>query len=571
MVGGSTRKPRPGYSASIPRRATRRITLREQLSRQTSRANESPNADRQEQGTFRPPASFSSLFEEEALDHANKKDEDTHESTQTKDSLESLRESYSSSMNTPLNRHNFIPTKGGLSGSLSFSSSGNTRDSEYHQSSHNTPQPEVHAKSQAGFPEGQYTRPLQAPLTLPAQSPLGSPANDIFAQFKSSSSHRTAPKDRSYITGLRPVKKAGEYLTRFLARYPDHKLANKEFEEYERCRNKLNENLSLSYAEKKRMNDISRNVERREYAIEKAAAEIRGEMQHIEALATNAKRNGPSLSSKEHVVENCARAKTAIEKGTTAESVGEYQKATSESSSDMEEESEDSEETEQQPVWRYHVYMEDTATTEVEPVLLSTYLSKSRAEARVSREIANAFVSGTLEDLTGVEMRCRFKDGDVCGQTLEFASGRAVQVQIERELIEEESLPKKVRKKLEYLPSKIFIVSEEFVPLEPSSPNDSYAPLPRHTHGKEGFILRRHANEQANRLMMAHLTNHLPEDKKFDFSITGNMDTEARLYLHELEQGERLYDNTKVVIDEHGRTVRVSIRVMEILVRGPRN
>jgi hypothetical protein len=103
--------------------------------------------------------------------------------------------------------------------------------------------------------------------------------------------------------------------------------------------------------------------------------------------------------------------------------------------------------------------------------LLSTYFSKTRAEARAREEIQTRYVSGCrLEDRTAVDIKIRLEDNAFTGQSLEFSSGRKIEVVIEKELIEGQALIDRQRKigrqKLEYLPQKVYIITEKVTELD---------------------------------------------------------------------------------------------------------
>ncbi|EFQ99418.1 hypothetical protein MGYG_02429 [Nannizzia gypsea CBS 118893] len=247
--------------------------------------------------------------------------------------------------------------------------------------------------------------------------------------------------------------------------------------------------------------------------------------------------------------------------------------------SDEEEEEEDSEDAQEddipEPVWAYHVYRTeiDPADPNPRPVYISSHLNRLRAEDKMRDQIASCY--SNLKERMRMEFRATFEEG-FTEQTVEFGSGRTVTVRVERE-IHEEPVKRKKRVKLERIPTKIYTIIEQ-VRTTPVGDNTSKLPIRVETEGmkytemSECFIRRNDANAQANRLMLAHLTCHLDEAKRFDLGVTGDIDTQARLYLHELDAGERLYDKKHVLpAVEDGVKKEVFIRVVEHLVRGPRN
>ncbi|EFW17563.1 hypothetical protein D8B26_000263 [Coccidioides posadasii str. Silveira] len=442
---------------------------------------------------------------------------------------------------------------------------------EESQRDKNQKHPFDHQERSTNF--GSHSTPLPGPSNSHRERPQASRidfiVNELLARHKSWSNPGSSPIIRPQDSSLSAVTRTGEALIRFLEKEPNHVRTKSELREYEACRAKLDNNQPLNGAEKERMGTIMRNVQRREYALNKKVAQI-----------SQAKISPEDSTATPTGFEQKIAEPTPFKKATSSETIAEEkytQNEHSTSDDDADADSgEHSDQDEESCFFRYHVYLTDNATGK-EPFFLRTYLNKAKAEARVRKEIANVYRSVALEDRTGVELRSVIKDDMLHGQCLDFESGRSVQVQIEPELVENEELPRKKRRKLEYLPNKVYIVVEhvgllnQLTPAHSAEEADGFPALPRQAYGKEGFALRKLANKQASREMMAYLTNHLSEAEKFDVSVTGRMDTEERRYLHELEQGERLYDRNRIVVDRGGRALRVSVKVVEILVRCPRN
>ncbi|KAI1970921.1 hypothetical protein LOZ53_000359 [Ophidiomyces ophidiicola] len=448
-----------------------------------------------------------------------------------------------------------------------------------------------------GLPKSLTFLPDSPPI-YPSQETPKLPDNGRFSQLQSLQEQKLFQRNKAYATCLRYAERTESALTRFLANYPDHARTKEELKEYRACRAKLNDGILLSAPERGRLGQIARNIERREYAISKNIMPITRKKfsSQIPPAEHNARNtveevalsnpNSKESSSFNMAVEECKcptareRERMAVPQScdqTDEVSEVELEEEEEEDAEYFEEDCDGSDTGSQDALfWHYHVYIFDSSSS-AGTTFISTFISKNRAEDCLRSEIAKIYTSCKLEDRSGLEMKCNFGDGGIREQSLEFSSGRFVQVRIERELVKEAIVPKQRRRKLQYLPNKIYIVTEHISVVDPENMEgknqeiEYYAQFPRQTHGKEGFILLKHANEQANREMMTYLTNHLTKAQKFDPSFTGTMDTEAKLYLHELEEGERSYDRKSIVTDKNGYRLQVRIRVMEILVRGPRN
>jgi hypothetical protein len=175
-----------------------------------------------------------------------------------------------------------------------------------------------------------------------------------------------------------------------------------------------------------------------------------------------------------------------------------------------------------------------------------------------------------------MELRCIFEHNELQRQSLEFASGRFTEVYIQKELVQGEP-GREARIKLSGLPSKLYTVAEQVADMGQESGDNNLSDRKNQSSNSisvwhESYVLRKHANEQASRRLLGHLTAHLEGDQKFDPLLTGRIDTDARQYLHELEVGERLFQKTEYLpANNDGRRKRVTVWVVEQLVRGPRN
>ncbi|EEP81471.1 predicted protein [Uncinocarpus reesii 1704] len=531
----STGRPRPGYFTMASRRRARAVPPQQQAARQFSPEDEPAIPEKSGADLFRPPSNFNFLFPRESPErNRDAKDKATPFVAQQERAQNTQLSSFSSALNWGGSR--------GIKG---------------------------RTQSLKGLGTFSEPPPLPAPLPPLRNTPL---AYDHFSESKPCFPEESTPFRKGNMNSVKAVKRAEISLSRFLAKNPDHTRAKEEFKEYERCKTKVDQNIPLTSAEKSRMNQIARNIERREYTLNKDAEEISSQQHtpNIAPVVSKAREVRPGPNVLKETVANLGTP------GISSPDRIHLDKAqgAAEASSEDDTSSDGDLEGEERPFWRYNVYLSDSVTGD-DASLIATYLNKSRAEARVGAEISRAFTSSSLADWTGVEVRCVFQDGAVLGQTLEFDTGRKVQVQIDRELIKNEVLRRKQRKKLECLPSKLYVVSENVVALDlpavvAEGRMDGFA-FSRHTDGQEVFTIREDANEQASREMLEYMTNHLPPDQKFDLSVIGKLDTEARLYLHELEESEGLYDRTRVVIDQKRRSLQVSVKVKEMLVRGPIN
>ena len=269
--------------------------------------------------------------------------------------------------------------------------------------------------------------------------------------------------------------------------------------------------------------------------------------------------------------------------------------------------------------YQYYVFRREVGTPGAcTDKYLSSFLSRKKAENLVREEIMDA--NSDTWDRSRIEVKTVMEDGGLQSQTLSFASGREIHVWIEREVIERP--PKELQKafrreKLNTLPKTFFIIMEEIVDVKEELPrldrlrvhsvrssqttsdsdsdggvnssppteysgddtsgmkgNDApgFANTPLQVW-REGFIVRKHANLQASLRMIHYLTFSIPKEDKFNLELTGAIDTDERHLLHELEVGERLYNRTRVLpgVGPDGKVKQVTVKVVELPVRGPRN
>lgn len=242
----------------------------------------------------------------------------------------------------------------------------------------------------------------------------------------------------------------------------------------------------------------------------------------------------------------------------------------SDESSEEEDEEED-EEIQYEPFWKYDVYRREFGGHDnCDPVLLGTYLNRRKAEGLVRGEISN--IQASLNELCQFEFSCKFEQNSIRQQALTFSSGRSVEIFIEKDVAPEGTTSKRPKKAR--LPTKHYLVIEETTDMEPG--DDLFETAKSKTTRiveKESYIFWQDANRRANKLFIARQTSQFEGDERFDIGITGSIDTEGRRYLHELEDGERLFDKTTEVlpVGNDGKKFKTRIWVQEQLLRGPRN
>lgn len=415
--------------------------------------------------------------------------------------------------------------------------------------------------------------------------------------FGKSPQQKSADKARSL--GNANLKECWESLSQYLAKCPQNQRAVKEEQEYKLLKGKADQGVTLTSAERNRLKQITKNNERRLFTMSLNKELFNSSEGPVESCdPPNGAPKRATKSATEQAPQEVVSPQIPTPPNAQDEDV--VSESTEESDVDMADtdDTEDEESDIEQPqcYWEYSVYRTDTGDVEgcTEPVFMSTYLNKARAEARVREEITN--IHKNLADCTRLEVRTVFEDGGFQGQTLEFTSGQIVDLRIVKELIEDQPMVKKTRrsrKKLEFLPIKVYVIFEsiseadvqedESELLGRSSPSpsceetvDAMKPGIRtitQPIWKECFVVKEHANRQAGRRMMAHQTAHLPDEQKFDVAITGGLDTDSRHHLRELEDGDRLYNRTMALpqVGADGKKREVTVRVMELLLRGPRN
>src|SRR5205085_857429 len=146
--------------------------------------------------------------------------------------------------------------------------------------------------------------------------------------------------------------------------------------------------------------------------------------------------------------------------------------------------------------WRYSVYRTNIPDTTLEPAHLASYFNKRKAEELIRSEILNA--SANLQDLARMEVHSIFEHDGLQAQILHFASGRSMEVYIEKELVE--GNVRQPRIKLSSLPTTLYTVAEQLADAEPESGDNNIPNGRRHTSNrvsiwKESYVLRKHANE----------------------------------------------------------------------------
>ncbi|PGH01404.1 hypothetical protein AJ80_09004 [Polytolypa hystricis UAMH7299] len=223
--------------------------------------------------------------------------------------------------------------------------------------------------------------------------------------------------------------------------------------------------------------------------------------------------------------------------------------------------------------WKYKVFRQETDSLghTGDPVLLRVHFKRERAESHVLKEILNARYN--LPECSRLEVRAIFEDNSLVGQVLEFNYGRKVYVFIEKLLMKYDEKP---WGKLSVLPTRVYSIVESMIYYKPSAEDKTTKEDPPITHytstaSDETFVIRQQANEEANRRLLAHRTSHLGK-QLWDRYVPKDMHMMARKYLLDLEEAEGLFDwTTRLAPDSEGRTRRVTVRVKEQLVKGPRN
>ncbi|EGD87424.1 hypothetical protein H112_05968 [Trichophyton rubrum D6] len=608
---------RPRSSTSIAGRQTGRLSLQQYAHRSNQISHPSPSSQRSSsEQLFRPPANLNYLFDADSNENDSNgsasseedEDDDDAEGQDTKEPPEIVDLTGNSlETATPLeindlssikstNPLNLEPTKvGRLSQSSQRSTSSNqTRMSDDEAESWL----QLRLAEEAAKKKRTIFAPLPPPSSQqPPHPPSPTPIRPTDAAWRSQSLRRKPvvwapqsflPVDRkhaAYLERLDAIEAAFKRLEQIGLMNERSSIEKMEFEN---VKAKFDAKIPLTSIEKRRLQDIQRNIERREYSwsVNKMALERNVvKKRDNSAINTSAEANvsEASISPRnpdEPKASSSRRKRPTSHAAKQPEPIQEDDQPGMEvETTDGEEDDEDPDEAQEddapEPVWIYHVFRTeiDAANPNPTPVYISSHLSRLRAESKMRDQISTSY--GNLKERTRMEFRVTFEE-DFTEQVVEFASGRTVIVRVERE-IHEEPVKRKKRIKLQLIPTKIYTIIEQ-ISATPVGDTTSEHTAPagaqstKYTEMPECFILRKDANAQANRLMLAHLTGHLDEAERFNLDVTGDIDMQARLYLHELDEGERLYDKKHVLPEvEDGMRKEVSIRVLEHLVRGPRN
>ncbi|KAK2839159.1 hypothetical protein FQN49_006415 [Arthroderma sp. PD_2] len=618
-------QPRP--STSIAGRQTGRLSI-SQYTQRSNYVQRSPQASSHQQNRggqplFRPPAALNYLFESEIDENESNESNNSTETDIKEESCDDDETEYPDLVDSTGNSSptaNIIdvttPVKNsnsGLGTASSVHSNRVPRTSQSPQSSQtstNSSQKsrDIEAESWlqlrlaqeeakkkrtlfAPFPPTapQPRQPPQPPTRPPHHPPsptpirpanISQPVQSFQRPPTSWFQSRYIPIDRKQMACIERLKSVEEAFKRLEEKGQMTERCQVEKMEFEHCKAKADRDITLSATERKRMGDILRNIERREYnwsvgqlfqqnndakkKSEQAASGDVVESQAKRSLTTRPARVDEPKPAPSNTNPPTSHEATHPETAEEDEQPDVEQEVTTDDEVDEDDVHEDAA---PEAAWVYNVYRTDIDPTDPDPspIYISSHMNKLRAEA-VMRAQIKSFM-GSLKELTRIEFHATFEQ-NYTEQALEFASGRATIVRVERELAHEQPVKGKKRTKLELIPTKLYTVVEQVTTITDNEDTES----PKYTEMPECFVLRKDANAQANRLMLAHLIAHLGEGEKFNLDITGNIDTEARLYLHELEAGERLYDKIEIVpAAEDGMRREVYIRVLEHLVRGPRN
>ncbi|KKZ62850.1 hypothetical protein EMCG_02784 [[Emmonsia] crescens] len=223
--------------------------------------------------------------------------------------------------------------------------------------------------------------------------------------------------------------------------------------------------------------------------------------------------------------------------------------------------------------WSYSVYQstEGDFQDEEEPKCLETYFSRAKAEAKIRKQILRLQAAASIQERKRIECRIILEDNGLHAQVICFASsGRTVTVYMEKEVVEAAELSKTAQLNLSILPCRVYSVVEQVIdPLNADVPIGS--PV-----WSECFVLRQHANEQANRRLLSYLTSYAENDETYNHIAGGTLEVDQGRYLRDLEDGERLFDR-KIYLpagpggNTNTQKKHVVVRVVEQLLRGPRN
>ncbi|OJD12364.1 hypothetical protein AJ78_07024 [Emergomyces pasteurianus Ep9510] len=220
--------------------------------------------------------------------------------------------------------------------------------------------------------------------------------------------------------------------------------------------------------------------------------------------------------------------------------------------------------------WRYSVYQSTECDFQGEdkPKCLGTCLSRAKAEAQIRKQILRLQIAASIQERKRIECRVILEDNGLQAQVVSFASGRTVTVYLEKELVEAAEVTKVAQQNLSILPCRVYSVVEQVI-----DPLNSDVPIGSPVWG-ECFVLRQHANAQANRRLLSYVTAHSENDLTYTHVAGGTLEVDQRRYLQDLENGERLFDRR---ISLHSGSIgnahkkQVVVRVVEQLLRGPRN
>ncbi|EZF34729.1 hypothetical protein H101_01737 [Trichophyton interdigitale H6] len=607
----------PRSSTSIAGRHTGRLSLQQYAQRSSQISRPSPSSQRSsDEQHFRPPANLNYLFNadsnesdsngstssEEDEDDDDIEGQDTSEPAEivglTQNSQETVTapeiDDLSSTKSThPLNQE---PTK---VEQLSQSSQRSTSSSQARMSDDEA---ESWLQIRLAEEAAKKKRTIFAPLPPPSSQqrpypPSPTPIRPSDAAWRSQSLRRKQnlwtpqsflPVDRKHAACLERLDAIEAAFKRLEQIGLMNERSSIEKMEFENLKAKFDAKIPLTSIEKGRLRGIQQNIERREYswsvnkmALEKNVVQKRDDL----AVNTSAEANVSEMSTSPRDPDE-PKPPSSRRKRSTSHAAKQHEPIQEDDqpgmeveTTDDEEDDEDPEEAQEddapEPVWAYHIFRTEIGPENPgpTPVYISSHLSRLRAESKMRDQISACY--SNLKERTRMEFRATFEE-DFTEQAVEFASGRTVIVRVERE-IHEEPVKRKKRIKLQRIPTKIYTIIEQIraTPVGDTTsehPTQAGVQSTKYTEMSECFILRKDANAQASRLMLAHLTSHLDETERFNLDVTGDIDMQARLYLHELDEGERLYDEKHVLPEvEDGMRKEVSIRVLEHLVRGPRN
>ncbi|KAF3482750.1 uncharacterized protein GIQ15_02074 [Arthroderma uncinatum] len=500
-------QPRP--STSIAGRQIGRLSISQYTARSsyTQRPPEAPSHQRNNGGQplFRPPAALNHIFEPEVDENESKEYDDSSENGGIEEG-NSGESNYQDPVNltggslpaadiigvTTLPKDGArgfgtrINPPSGNTGKASQSSQSSQSSTISSQKSMSDIEAESWLQLRLAQEEAKKKRTVYAPFPPTSAQPRQPPSPASPTPIRPPNPWCVyKPIDRKQSASLQRLETLEQAFNRLEQRGQMTERSEVEKMEFENFKAKADRDITLSATERKRISDILRNIERREYnwsvgqlyqrkngAKRKGEQATRGDGTNQAAEGVNAVKPKAKAKSSLNIpssrVDEAEPASFNINPATSNGPVqpeiaeeDELPDAEVELSSDEDEHEDDDVQGDAAPelVWVYNVYRTDIDPTDPDPttVHISSHMNKLRAEDVMRDQIRSCY--GSLKDRTRLEFHATIQE-DSTEQSVEFATGRTVVVKVERELFQE-PVKRKKRTRLEHIPTKIYTIVEQ--------------------------------------------------------------------------------------------------------------